>query len=198
MEELNLEHYIYGGQKSESPASGRLLLAQPLMEDPHFSRTAVYLLDDPPGKGYIGLIMNRKTDVTMGDLIPDWEEGKQYPVYIGGPVDQGRLFMIHTLGNSVEGAMELSPGIFVGGDLGQIISKMKEGVTGMRFFLGYCGWTEGQLERELRERSWAVQTDVDSRTLLEGVGNDYWRREVGRLGPEFKNWLSVPEIPDLN
>ncbi|MBD5289436.1 MAG: YqgE/AlgH family protein [Bacteroides sp.] len=201
MEDIDIEKYIYGGQGMSAPGKGRLLIAQPLMTDPNFSRSAILLLEGNKKSGYIGLVLNHRSRLTMADIIKGCPEDARFPVYVGGPVEQERLFMIHTLGDQIKDAVEIANGIYCGGDLEEISEYIRSNEgdpTKIRFFLGYSGWSAGQLESEIMQRSWGVQQLPQSSDLLSGAGNEYWRREVSRLGKEYRNWLAVPQIPDLN
>lgn len=199
--DLNLSGMLYDGMKESVPEKGTLLVSEPMMGDSNFSRSVVLILEKDSSQGYIGLILNKQTNLTMGDMISNWEKGKDVVLFDGGPVDPGRLFMIHTLGEQIPGAHEVIPGIWVGGDLKEIAKYIQNGgeLDGkMRFFLGYSGWTSGQLEEEIRKKAWAVQPDVEPEVILSGGGEQYWRAEVERLGDDFRSWLIVPRNPNLN
>ena len=145
-------------------------------------------IDDPTGKW---------SDLT---LMPEWEEGERIPIYCGGPVDLERMFLLHTLGSQLGPAIEVAPGIFVGADLDRIMEYIDNGgeVEGkLRFFLGYCGWSPGQLATEIENHTWAVNTRSGD-NLLSGRGLRYWRRQVERLGEDYRSWLLVPSDPSLN
>lgn len=183
------------------PGQGSLLIADPMMREAYFFRAVVMILDVPDGGGQLGLVLNKGTQLTLKDLMPDWESGAHVPVFSGGPVDMERLFLLHTLGEVFPDAMEVCPGIFVGGDVDDIISYIDSGgeVEGkMRFFLGYCGWAPSQLRHELQRHSWAVNNNPGGPELLTGEGIEYWRHEVERLGPGYRSWLMVPPDPSYN
>lgn len=201
---------------------GDLMIAEPLMRDEIFRRAVVLVLDAPGDDkeqnraaadaelfdeaGIMGLVLNNKSQYTMANLMPDWEEGERVPLFIGGPVELERLFMLHTLGDLFPGSTEIADGIFVGGKLEDIVAYINEGgqIEGrMRFFLGYTGWGSGQLQQERDAKVWAhssekIRTTEDSPQLLRGSGNSFWRREVERLGSEYHNWLNVPQDPAEN
>ena len=122
-------------------------------------------------------------------------------MFCGGPVDMERLFLLHSLGSVFPGASEVIPGVFVGGNVDDIISYLEDGgqIEGnLRFFLGYSGWTKGQLQAEIARHSWAVNNHPDGRKLLTGEGNGFWRREVMNLGDSYRSWLMVPPDPSYN
>ncbi len=181
--------------------TGKTLIAAPSLHDPHFYKSVVMILDSDPKEGYLGLVLNKPMSLTLADLIPDWKEGRDIPVYAGGPVEPSRLFMLHTLGDVFRGSKEIASGIYVGGRLDDISRYLQEhGLEegSLRFFLGYSGWVAGQLEEEVLQGSWAVHDFPEASTVLWGEGDAYWRREVSSLDSEEKNWLLMPGPEQLN
>lgn len=198
---MDIKDLLYSDVPKGNVEIGSLLMAEPLMKDPYFGRSVILVLDKPEDNGHFGLILNKPTEMTLQDLMPEWEEGKRIPIYCGGPVDLQRMFLLHTLGEELGDSMEVAPGIFVGADLDKIISYIEDGgeVEGrMRFFIGYCGWSPGQLAAEISGNTWAVNTFAGGENLLKGLGDDYWRREVADLGEDYRSWLIVPTDPSLN
>lgn len=203
---MDIEKLLFDGMNpGTAPTRRALLLAEPLMKEPYFRRSVVLILEKDPSGGYIGLTLNKQAGLRLGDLFKEWVHGADIEVYSGGPVDEQRLFMLHTLGDIFPGSMQILPGLYVGGDMEAISKYIKEGgeTEGkIRFFLGYSGWGADQLDKELLARSWAVASPgdeaADVERLLEGRENEYWRREVARLGDSCRSWLVVPETPWLN
>ncbi|NJO86567.1 MAG: YqgE/AlgH family protein, partial [Lewinella sp.] len=109
-------------------------------------------------EGSIGFIMNRPADIKVDALIqgfPDFDA----PVYFGGPVQNDQLHFLHRCGDLVEGAEEIYPGIYLDGNFNQlrfIIEKELVTPRDVRFFLGYSGWSEGQLNEEIDLGSWVM------------------------------------------
>lgn len=200
---MDLKELLYSYSHPSELRRGSLLIAEPLMREEIFSRGVVMILDEDKAHGHLGLVLNKPTALDLGDLIPELGIERKVPVFSGGPVDHSRLFMLHTLGDLFTGSSELIPGIYVGGNIEEIAVYLAEGgeIDGkIRFFLGYSGWTAGQLKGEIDRNAWAVGNDAepDSGRLLKGKGNMYWRREVERLGMEFRSWLLIPDNPSLN
>lgn len=198
---MNLSNLIYDYNPEVVPERGSLLISEPLMEEAFFSRSVVMILDVDGGRGHLGLVMNKKTNLTLQNLLPEWVNGKDVPVFCGGPVDPQRLFMLHSLGGIFENSSEIIPGIYVGGKIEEIVDYIDEGgeIDGkIRFFLGYSGWSKDQLKGEQENHSWAVDLHPDPEGLLQGEGNSYWRREVKRLGENYRSWLMVPQDPSYN
>lgn len=198
---MNLDSIIHKDPTIINPQKGDLLIAEPLLNEPYFKRSVVLLLDNDENNGHLGLTLNKITPVTLQDLFPDWQAGKNIPVYSGGPVEADRLFMLHSLGDRFKGSLEVAPGIFVGADLDDVIDYINndnysEGE--IRFFLGYSGWTKDQLTNEILKNTWALNINVTPHDMLTGSEDSYWRREVEKLGEKYRSWLVVPANPSLN
>ncbi|MDE6408651.1 MAG: YqgE/AlgH family protein, partial [Muribaculaceae bacterium] len=192
---------IYKDAAEVNPKKGDLLIAEPLLDQPYFKRSVVLLLEEDENHGQVGLTLNVPTPVTLQDIFPDWTAGKKVRVYSGGPVECDRLFMLHTLGDHFDGAVEVAPGLYVGADLNQVMDyiQSEENLEGkLRFFLGYSGWAKDQLSAEILNHSWALTRPEDKGDALLGQGNDYWRRAVERLGRDYRSWLLVPQDPEEN
>lgn len=200
---MDFENLLYNHDKQYNPGQGSLLIAEPLMRGDIFSRSVVMVLDVDKNFGHLGLVLNKRSNLYLNDLIPEWSLQRQIPIFSGGPVDNSRLFMLHTLGDKFEGSSEIIPGLYVGGRIEEIMEYIDDGGSlegKMRFFLGYSGWTKGQLEGEISRHVWAVTEyrGQDPGELLEGSGNSFWRHEVERLGSDYRSWLVVPPDPSLN
>ncbi len=198
---MDLESIIYKDPTIVNPQKGDLLIAEPLLDEPYFKRSVILLLDEDNNQGHIGLALNKITPVSLLDLFPDWKAGAEVPVYSGGPVEADRLFMLHTMGDRFEGSMEVSPGLYVGAKLDDIIDYINNNRYAdgnIRFFLGYSGWCRGQLTSEILKNTWALNPNPGHTDVLTGAEDLYWRREVRRLGEKYRSWLLVPSNPAFN
>ena len=198
---MDLESIIYKDPTIVNPQKGDLLIAEPLLDEPYFKRSVILLLDEDNNQGHIGLALNKITPVSLLDLFPDWKAGAEVPVYSGGPVEADRLFMLHTMGDRFEGSMEVSPGLYVGAKLDDIIDYINNNRYAdgnIRFFLGYSGWSRGQLTSEILKNTWALNPNPGHTDVLTGAEDLYWRWEVRRLGEKYRSWLLVPSNPAFN
>src|SRR3546814_3568012 len=90
------------------PEAGRLLLAEPFMLDPNFRRSVVYLTEYND-LGAVGFVLNQPSILTLKDIIEDINE--DFPVYIGGPVENNTLHFLHLSGDRIDESREVSEGI---------------------------------------------------------------------------------------
>jgi putative transcriptional regulator len=184
---------------TEKLEKGQLLIAEPsIIGDISFNR-AVILLADHNHDGSVGFILNKPLEYTINDLIPDIEAS--FKIYNGGPVEQDNLYFIHTIPELITGSIEISNGIFWGGDFELTKSLINEGKINkenVRFFLGYSGWSANQLESELQSNSWIITTNTYKSSILSKSSSQFWKEKINELGGEYLIWSNAPENPILN
>ncbi|MDP1762791.1 MAG: YqgE/AlgH family protein [Sediminibacterium sp.] len=177
---------------------GTLLISDPFLKDPNFMRTVV-LLCEHQAEGSLGFVLNKTNDRQIGDLI-EQAAGIRFPVYDGGPVQKDSLHFLHQCPNLVPGGIEVIDGIFWGGDFEEVLVLLKENKLGkhdIRFFQGYSGWTEGQLNAELETKSWI--TRKASRGLVFNRNTQQiWKEALKDLGGEYTRMVNYPIDPQLN
>ena len=89
---------------------------------------------------------------------------------------------------------------FYGGDIDAIRELIRASVIRndqIRFFLGYSGWSAGQLERELKENSWVI-AKVKSDTVMNSRGDEGWKRVLRSFKNKYRMWADFPESPEMN
>lgn len=201
-DDINIESLLNKESENVEAKKGDILIASPLLDDLYFKRSAILILDMDANGGHIGLTLNIRTGITLQDLFPGWREASKIKIYSGGPVETDRLFMLHTLGDVFEDSKEIAPGLYVGANLDEVIEYINNENNNLegkiRFFLGYSGWAKDQLTTEILNQHWTVNTAPQMSDSLIGTGNEYWRREVSRLGEKYRSWLLVPSDPELN
>ena len=184
---------------SENLKKGKLLIAEPsIIGDLSFNRSVI-LLADHNHEGSVGFILNKPLEYTINDLIPDIEAS--FKIYNGGPVEQDNLYFIHTIPKLITGSIEISNGIYWGGDFELTRSLINEGKINkenIRFFLGYTGWSANQLEDELKENSWIMTVNNYNDTILSKSSAQFWKEKIMELGGEYVIWSNAPENPILN
>ncbi|MCX7550305.1 YqgE/AlgH family protein [Xanthomarina sp. F2636L] len=181
------------------PKKGDLLIAEPsIIGDSSFNRSIV-LLADHTEEGSIGFILNKPLDYNIQDLIP--EVKAKFKIYNGGPVEQDNLYFIHKVPELIPDSIEISLGIYWGGDfdkVAELIANNELGENNIRFFLGYSGWDANQLEEELKTNSWVVTENVHKKSIIEKDYQFFWKEKMVELGEEYSIWSNAPENPSAN
>jgi len=181
------------------PKKGNLLIAEPaIIGDISFNRSIV-LLADHSQEGSIGFILNKPLEYNINDLVPDVDAN--FKVYNGGPVEQDNLYFIHKVPQLIPNSVEISLGIFWGGDftkVAELISNNTINENDIRFFLGYSGWDTDQLESELKSNSWVVTENTYKNTIIEKNYESFWKEKMLELGGDYSIWSNAPENPSYN
>ena len=188
-ENINFEQELFG--------AGKVLISEPFLPDPNFNRSVILLVEHNK-EGTIGFVLNRPSDLMITDVIDEFPNSK-IPVFLGGPVGLDQLFYMHTAGNLITGSKEILPGLFWGGNFEQIKLLIESGEitsNGIRFFVGYSGWSEHQLAEEVKERSWIVSKLKTHEIMSDS--SSFWEDALKGMGKEFKVFAQFPEDPSLN
>jgi len=184
---------------SSKPESGVLLVAEPsIIGDASFNRSVI-LLAEYTANGSIGFILNKPLKYQLKDFIP--EINSDLPVYNGGPVEQDNLYFIHCVPELIPDSMEISNGIYWGGDFGVIFQLLKEDKLHshqIRFFLGYSGWGSEQLDQELQVNSWVVTPNSYKERIIAKSDPGIWKEKMVEFGGEYSLWSNAPENPNFN
>ena len=183
------------------PQSGDVLVVEPFLREVHFRRSVVLLIDHNDKEGTVGLVLNRRSNIKLHEVLRDATCSRAVPLYIGGPVDHSRLLYLHTLGNRVRDAIQLENGLFLGGnfeDILQYIDSEEYDERCIKFFAGYSGWTAGQLDREIEEKTWVVASPGNTVDAMLAADDSYWRKVVASLGEPYRPWLLCPTEPHFN
>lgn len=180
------------------PFEGQVLLAEPMLNSLHFGRSVILLVEHNSTEGSFGIIINKPIRTNISQLIEDFPYFDA-PMYIGGPVEEDRLFFLHTFGD-IPDAIKIMDGLYFGGDLEVIKSLIISGQanrSNLRFFMGYSGWEPGQLEKELKENTWAVG-NIDTRQIMTTHPKKLWDRTTSQLGGRYRYWRLFPKDPRMN
>jgi len=180
-----------------SIGQGVFLIASPFINDKYF-RKSVILLADHNIDGSIGFIVNQKTNLFLNQILP--EISGNWPIYYGGPVGNDSLFYFHTLGSKLEGARHIVDNIWWGGSF-ELLKKilLKEShikKNDIKFFAGYSGWNQGQLDTEMEEFSWLLKPATTELVMLDEP-NQLWRNII-MDDPEYAIWANMPDAIYLN
>jgi putative transcriptional regulator len=184
---------------SEKLKKGKLLIAEPsIIGDLSFNRSVI-LLADHDDKGSVGFIINKPLKYTINDLVPEIEAN--FKIYNGGPVEQDNLYFIHNVPDLIPNSIEISNGIYWGGEYEmtkQLINNGKISKNNIRFFLGYTGWDQDQLETEMEESSWIITKNNYENKIIGKSATKFWKKQIMELGGEYLIWVNSPENPSYN
>ncbi len=171
--------------------TNHFLIAMPGLRDPNFSRTVTYICEHSD-QGAMGIVINRPMDIRLGEVLSQLDIDSDDPrvlgatVYLGGPVQPDRGFVLHTAGESFESTLSITPDISVTTSR-DVLEAIAAGRGPQRSLvaLGYAGWAGGQLEDEIGANSW-----------LSGPADDHI---IFRL-PNEARWLAAAQLlgVDLN
>ncbi len=182
----------------ENLKAGKLLIASTNLLESNFKRT-VLLICEHNDEGSLGFILNRPMEFKVCEAITGFDEIED-PLHMGGPVQVDTVHFLHSRGDVVDGSQEVLPGLFWGGDKDQLSYLINTGVirpSEVRFFLGYAGWSAGQLEEEFEEGSWYM-AEGSSDLIFTEEYERMWSRTVRSKGGEYRYIANSPEMPGMN
>lgn len=177
---------------------GIVLVSEPFMLDPHFKRSVVLICEHNEEDGTIGFVLNRPLGMRVDDTVAGMED-LQGELYYGGPVAQDTMHYLHRYGDILEDSLPIMDGIWWGGNYEQLTTLLKSGQLspdGVRFFLGYSGWSAGQLQEELDIDSW-ITSDGKGEYLFNN-GEELWKQVLADKGGRYTQVINYPEDPSLN
>ena len=179
---------------AQSYLNNHFLIAMPTLDDPHFSHTVTYICEHSP-QGAMGVIINRPTELVLGDLLEQLgiEAGDNEialtPVYNGGPVQIERGFILHQPLGDWDSTLPVNEktGLTMSQDILEAIAHGM-GPDKYHIALGYAGWDEGQLEEELLSNAW-LSGPADEKIIFNEPVEQRWQAAAASLGVEL-NMLS--------
>lgn len=191
MENENLQTMI--------PQVGKILIASPFLDKTAFERTVILLLTNE--NGFMGVVMNKLSDSpkTANTLLDNLGNSPEIPLYNGGVVDKDVLFCVHR-NRRIKNSLCLKEGLYVNGDFSQIENMAmhtKELSQKARFYIGYAGWSDGQLEQEIADGSWVV-SEADTDLLFAENISQMWSTALRRMGEPYSIWAQFPLEPLFN
>jgi putative transcriptional regulator len=177
---------------------GQLLIAHPLLNDGFFNRSVIYLTNHN-SEGAVGFSLNFKTQFMLRDVRPQVKNGN-FPIYEGGPVAKNQLFFLHTLGNEISDSYHVENNIYVGGDFNELLQVIEQGKVKsyeVRFFAGYSGWSEQQLEEEIRNGHWLVTHPRDKGFFTQDP-TDLWGQQLSEVKGSYGIFANFGCDPSMN
>jgi putative transcriptional regulator len=181
-----------------TPSRGTLLIANPFLKDPNFSRTVIFLCEHSD-EGSFGFILNKRFPRSLSELLPE-ANINDMPVYQGGPVQKETLHFLHQYPNLISGGQEVLSDIYWGGNFESLLINLRNSDLNkarIRFFIGYSGWSEGQLNDEMKEESW-LTVKATRKLIFETEPEDIWKNSLKQLGGNYEMMINFPIDPQLN
>ncbi|WP_400190889.1 YqgE/AlgH family protein [Hymenobacter sp. B81] len=183
--------------------SGSLLISQPFLGDPNFERSVVLLCRHDEEEGSFGLLLNRPTTVALGDALslPEGEDhpAAQLPLHVGGPVQPDTLHYLHRRAD-IPHAEPLGQDVYWGGDFEVLLGLVASGELtqdDLRLYVGYSGWTAGQLAGEVQENTWIVHPNAAGKVFTLAT-DAFWQAILREKGGRFRVLSNYPVDPRLN
>lgn len=179
---------------SDSTLKGSLILADPSLREPTFRHSVLLLTEHSPSQGAHGYILNRPMEKKVGDLLtaPEFETLIEIPVYVGGPVSTEHLTFASLGWSESDGSLQFTTHL----SAKQAVLHQMEGFD-IRAFVGYAGWSEGQLEEELERKAWI--THKPERQVLDVGGiKNLWKSLLRPLSPWHALQADEPDDLSLN
>ncbi len=181
------------------PKRGDFLISEPFLPDPNFERTVI-LVCEHNEEGTFGLVLNKVTDLTLNDVM---EEDFSFlgKLNVGGPVEHNTLHFLHRLDRPIEGSVQIAKDLYWSGSFEEIRILIETGnieENDIRFFVGYSGWSEGQLREELDRQSWFVKSGASSAQVFDLDADRLWKSILKEMGGKYKVFSNYPADPRLN
>jgi len=142
--------------------TGLVIKSTEALSDTYFEG-AIILITEYNAAGAVGFIINRSFPRRLNDL-QEYKDGRPFPLYEGGPVDQEHLYFIHRCQEVISGSDTIKQDLCFGGSFEQVIKGIIDNTItakGAKIFVGYCGWEAGELEGEITEGSWEIIETID-------------------------------------
>lgn len=176
-----------------------MLIATPALLDPNFRQTVVLVCEHGP-EGAMGLVVNRPTTVALSTIYP--EAGRLHQcedlVYVGGPVQTNAMMILYQ-GEATPNTHPILEDIHLTGDVEQLetLDRLLGHEPRIKFYLGYAGWSPGQLEMELSAGGWKLMPG-DSRIVFQTDPLRIWPKMIQTVGEEWTAYADMPPDPRLN
>lgn len=180
------------------PVVGKLLIAEPFMLDPEFKRSVI-LITEYAEEGVVGFVLNHESGLYINDAVIDFPE-TDTKLFTGGPCNNERLHFLHRCPEKIPGGIDIGNGIFLGGDFEAVKTMFQLNLIAaneIKFFLGYSGWGNQQLNREIELNSWIV-SDKFNPDLIFNDEENVWKEAITNLGERFAHIVNFPTNPQLN
>ena len=197
--ENNFFHNLSYSFDTSKLKKGDMLISDPFLLDPNFSRSVILITEYSVEDGAVGFVLNKRTTIELSEVVESFY-GNTYLFYIGGPVESDRVFYIHHNDLGITDSLQVTDNLGWSSNFEEARKLHDSGKlppTEIKFFGGYCGWSQGQLEQEITEKSWII-TNLASEHVLNARDESLWKQSLQQLGKKFSIMADFPENPSMN
>ncbi len=176
---------------------GQLLIAGPALLDPNFWRTVVLVVEHSD-EGAFGLVLNRISETTVGEAVPELEQlvDPDERLFIGGPVQPSGVVILGEFEDPSDAALIAFDDVGVLAT-GSSVLESSAGLRASRAFVGHAGWGPGQLDAELDRGDWILETaQLDDAFCPEP--SELWSEVLARKGGSYALLARMPPDPSVN
>lgn len=195
---MNKEELFKIQSNTLNPKIGDVLLSEPFMNDYYFRRSVILLIDHN-AEGSLGVVINKRLTIPFNEIVLGFPEFDA-DVYLGGPVETDRIFFIHTIGEIVPDSIRISSGLYWSGNVNALKAMIKNGLIKpheIRFFVGYAGWSSGQLRNELKANTWVVG-HFSAKQIFQTIPGKMWSIFAKEIDNRYSLWSRFPVNPSDN
>ncbi len=178
---------------------GNAIVATPsIIGDLYFHRSVILMVDYTKNNS-MGFIINKKLEISLNKVNNQIK--RPFPLYYGGPVETDNLFFIYKSKINISRSLSISESLSWGGNFDEIIKLINDNEmseNNIKFFLGYSGWSNNQLNKEMNNKNWEVIKNIDHRLIFSNDTENIWKTNLNSIGGEYLLWLNTPENPNNN
>jgi putative transcriptional regulator len=178
--------------------SGQLLVAGPTLIDPNFWRTVVLIVEHSD-EGAFGLVLNRPSETTVGEAVPELETlvEADLPLFVGGPVQPSSVITLAQFSDLTDAALLAFGDVGVLGTGGASLDELAERVLTARAYVGHSGWGPGQLDSEFERGDWIAEAALHD-DVFSDAPRELWSGVLTRKGGSYALVARMPLDPSLN
>lgn len=183
----------------ENGFGGKVLISNSSIVTDYFNRTVILMVEHDQS-GAFGLVLNKKMDVALSDVIQGIPEGidGSYPIYSGGPVDPTFVSILHDNPKLKQPGIEVIPGVFLARSFEALVELLEHpDKTKFNVYQGYSGWGAAQLEGEMERKSWVIH-DPNAEWIFTEDSEATWQEALKSKGGLYKYFVEHTKDPMLN
>lgn len=185
--------------KSDKIIPGKILIAEPFMQDPNFRRSVIFICENDEKEGTVGFVLNKEMDIEVNSLLKDFPPFESQCFY-GGPVATDTIHYIHDVGDILEESIHIRDNLYWGGNFEQLKFLIERELVlprNIRFFVGYSGWSSGQLDAEMKLGSWIVG-EMDFNYAFYNSPEKLWKNCLINKGDSYSVISQIPDVKNNN